>query len=224
MASGMAFREVYDGNDDSAALGRALFAANSPGPARVVAQFNTRQAPAGTRFHYAGIETEILGLVVANAVHMTLAEYAQTRIWQPMGAESDATWNIDATGHEAAYCCFNATLRDWARLALLLAHDGAGNGRQIVARDWLVASTTPAAPYLKPRAATASYGYGNQVWLLPGSRRQFALLGIHGQAIFVDPAASLVLVHTAARVKAAGDPGSLELLALWQALVAAVTE
>jgi len=217
MASGIAFRETYDGTDDAAALNRML--ASGIDPARAVARFNTRAVPAGTRFHYAGIQTEVLGLVIANATHTSLADYLDSRIWQPMGAEADATWVIDPTGHELAFCCISATLRDWARFALLLAHDGAWNGRQIIPRDWVIASTTVAAPYLAPGAVAPFYGYGNQVWLLPGPRRQFALLGIHGQTIFVDPAAQLVLVQTAVRVKATADASAGELRAVWRALV-----
>ncbi|HET8996526.1 MAG TPA: serine hydrolase [Acetobacteraceae bacterium] len=222
MASGVAFQELYNGEDDSAALNRALFSGIDPADA--VAQFNTRVVPAGTRFHYAGIQTEILGLVLAHATHGSLAAYLQSRIWQPMGAEADASWITDRTGHELAFCCISATLRDWARFALLLAHDGAWNGRQIIPRDWLLASTTVAAPFLAPGRVARLYGYGNQVWLLPGPRREFALLGIHGQTIFVDPAAQLVLVQTAVRVKAANDPGAAELRAVWHALVRQVGE
>jgi CubicO group peptidase (beta-lactamase class C family) len=218
MASGVAFREVYDGEDDSAKLGSMLFVGGVP-PAQAVAQFNTREAPPGTRFHYAGTETEVLGLAVSHAVHMPLAQYLQSRIWQPMGAEADATWVVDGTGQEVANCCFNATLRDWARFALMLAHDGAWNGRQIIPRQWILDATSVAAPYLAPGTATRGDGYGYQVWLLRGSRRAFALRGIHGQVIFIDPTLHLVLVHTAVRVQAAGDPAAAELNVLWRALV-----
>ena len=218
MASGVAFREEYDGSDDSARLAAMLFGTRSS-PEQVVAMFNTREAPPGTRFHYASIETEVLGLVVSNAVHMPLAQYLQRHIWQPMGAEADASWVVDGSGHEVAYCCFNATLSDWARFALLLAHDGAWNGRQIIPRQWVIDATSVEAPYLTPRIATRYFGYGYQVWLEPAPPREFALFGIHGQAIYVDPALHLVLVHTAVRVKPTNDPGSTELNVLWHALV-----
>jgi len=102
----------------------------------------------------------------------------------------------------------------------MLAHDGAWNGRQIIPQQWLMAATTvaPSEDFRAPRNATPYFGYGYQVWLFPGARRQFALLGIHGQAIFVDPAARLVLAHTAVRVKASRDPAAAELVALWNAL------
>jgi CubicO group peptidase (beta-lactamase class C family) len=137
-----------------------------------------------------------------------------------MGAEADAAWTIDTTGQETAYCCLNVVLRDWARLGLMLANDGAWNGRQIVPRQWVIDATTAREAFQKPGTATKFYGYGYQTWLLPGPRRQFAFLGIHGQAIFVDPPSKLVLVHTAVRLKANQDPAAGELLAVWRSLVA----
>ncbi|PWC56632.1 serine hydrolase [Azospirillum sp. TSO22-1] len=221
MASGVAFREDYGGADDIARMGRALFGKAPPDPVATVAQFNTRDAPPGTRFRYASIETEILGLILRNATGMPVADYLRTRIWQPMGAESDATWVVDSAGQEATYCCFNAVLRDYARFALLLAHDGAWQDRQIIPRQWLLDATTVHAgeEYLAPGTATSYSGYGYQVWLLPGGRRMFALRGVYGQVIFVDPASKLVLVHTAARRVPANDPAARELPALWSALV-----
>lgn len=220
MSSGVAFTEVYDGTDDIAKLSRMRYGATNPGAAKALAMFNTREAPPGTRFHYASAETQVLGLVIANAARMPLAQYLQTRIWQPMGAEADATWIIDSRGAEIASGELNATLRDWARFGLLLAHDGASNGRQIIPHQWVLDATTAAAPYLAPSVAPPRLGYGYQVWLQPGPRRQFSLRGVHGQAIFIDPASKLVLVHTAVRLKPSADPAALELSALWQALVA----
>jgi len=83
-----------------------------------------RAVPAGTKFSYASVETQVLGLVLRNAVGRPVAEYLSEKIWRPMGAEADATWLIDNAGQESAYCCVNAVLRDYARLGLLLAHDG----------------------------------------------------------------------------------------------------
>jgi CubicO group peptidase (beta-lactamase class C family) len=220
MASGVAFKEVYDAPGDNERLNRLLFGPDNPGPAQAVATFNAREAAGDTRFHYASIETEVLGLVVAQAVKMSLTDYLQTRIWEPMGAEASAPWTVDTTGQEVAYCCLNAVLRDWARVGMMLANDGAWNGAQIVPRQWVLDATTPQQPYQRPGSAAPFYGYGYQVWLFPGPRRQFALLGIHGQSIFVDPDAKLVLVHTAVRLKASGDPAAIELRALWAALVA----
>jgi CubicO group peptidase (beta-lactamase class C family) len=82
----------------------------------------------------------------------------------------------------------------------------------------LDATTEPPGSPFSPYRATGYLGYGYQVWLFPGPRRQFALLGIHGQSIYVDPASRLVMVQTAVRVAATGERA--EAVALWSALVA----
>ncbi|HXO69744.1 MAG TPA: serine hydrolase [Bradyrhizobium sp.] len=61
MSSGVSFTENYDGSDDITRLSRDLFFETGKDPVASVAQFNTRVAPPGTRWHYASSETEILG-------------------------------------------------------------------------------------------------------------------------------------------------------------------
>lgn len=220
MASGIAFHEVYDGNDDSATLNRAIFPRTGEGAAAAVRRFNVREAAPDTLWHYKGLDTETLGLVLMGATGQPIADYLSDKIWSRIGTERDAAWGIDGHGQEPAFCCLNATLRDWGRLGRLLANDGAWNGAQIIPRQWVLDATTPSAPFLKPGAGVGYYGYGYQVWLLPGARRQFVLIGIYGQMLFVDPASKLVLVHTAVRPTPTKDPDAPELGALWRALVA----
>ncbi len=221
MSSGVAFHETYQPRDDIAKFHGAVLRNNPVGAIAALRMFNTRDAAPGTRFAYASAEAEVLGLVVSRAVHMPLADYLSTRIWQRLGAESEAAWAIDPTGQETGYCCFIATLRDWARLGLMLAHDGAWNGQQIVPRQWLLDATTvsPKDGYLRNTIAQ-SWVYGYQVWILPGERRMFALLGTNGQDLFVDPESKLVMVHTAVRKVAGFNPKSPEVMALWYAVVA----
>jgi CubicO group peptidase (beta-lactamase class C family) len=222
MSSGVAFTENYDGSDDIAQLSRDLFSEPGKDPIASVAQFNTRIAPPGTKWHYASVETEILGLVLRAAVGEPVADYLRDRIWQAIGTEADASWAIDGTGQEVTYCCFNAVLRDYARLGRLLAHDGAWEGRQLIPRQWLLDAATvhPSNAYLAPGAATPYFGYGYQVWLLPGEQRRFALLGIRGQIILVDPASKLVMVHTAVRKKPSEPASYAEIITLWLSVVA----
>ena len=151
------------------------------------------------------------------ATGRSLAEYLSEKIWQPMGAEADASWNIDKGGYEAAFIGVNATVRDYARLGMLLANDGALDGRQIIPAGWVRAATTPSAKQFEPGQTNMLYGYGYQTWILPGKERQFMLRGLRGQNVFVDPRSKLVLVHTAAGD--VGDPGMGERLALWSAVV-----
>ena len=219
MSSGVAYTENYEGTDDASRFGRALQRLDSPGAAILLRQFDNREVPEGTRFHYAGSETETLGLVLTAATGQPLPAYASERLWKPLGAEADAAWGIDARGQALAFCCFNARLRDYARLALLLANDGGG----IVPAGWVrEATSAPRDSFRATRKATPFEGYGYQTWLLPFRNRMFALRGIHGQSIYVYPAQKLVLVHTAVRVTPRGS--ARELNTLWYALVRQVEQ
>jgi CubicO group peptidase (beta-lactamase class C family) len=215
MSSGVRFIEEYSGKDDITRLFNETVRQAGSGGINAVTPYNLRVAPSGTRFYYASVETQVLGLVLRSAVGRSLTDYLQEKVWQPMGAEADATWVIDRAGQETAYCCFNAVLRDYARLGLLLAHDGNWRGRQIIPAAW-IKDATRVHPG-QPQPATGSR-YGYQVWIFRDDRPMFALRGIRGQAIYVDPTSRLVMVHTAVR-KGARDPGVRETNALWGSLV-----
>jgi CubicO group peptidase (beta-lactamase class C family) len=78
----------------------------------------------------------------------------------------------------------------------------------------------PGNAYPAPGTATPYFGYGYQVWLFPGEQRRFALLGIEGQIILVDPASKLVMVHTAVRKKPSEPSSYAETITLWLNVVA----
>ena len=193
---------VSDGKPEPTRIEGAKLIANTlrqqtEGGVETIREFEWREAPAGTRFRYASADSEVLGLVLTQAVRMPLAEYLSEKIWRPMGAEAHATWLLDKAGYETGYCCLNAVLRDYARFGMLLANYGALDGKQIIPAEWVKAATTPSADHLKVGAATPNNGYGYQTWITHRTEPRFAALGVHGQAIYVDPVRKLVVVHTA---------------------------
>jgi hypothetical protein len=201
MSSGVEFGETKDGQRDLNRLWIDMVWGLGPtkGTINSIVQFNQRVAPPGTKYFYASIEADVVGVVLHYAVNRSLSDYLQEKLWQPIGAEADATWVVDAQGFEVAHGFFSAVLRDYARLGRLLAHDGAWEGRQIIPAQYMIDATTtrPSDAYLAPGKAMPNFGYGYFFWLLPGARRQFALLGANGQRICVDPTSKLVLVQTA---------------------------
>lgn len=217
MSSGVRFTETYNGSDDIAMLSRLSTHRQSDGGAATVLPFRTRDRAPGERFHYSSAETQVLGLVLRAATGKPLAEYLSDRIWQPMGAEADASWVTDKGGYEVALAGFNATLRDYARFGMLLANDGTLDGRAIIPASWVRAATTPQAKQFQPGEMNSFFGYGFQTWIIPGKERSFALLGLRGQSVFVDPKSKVVMVHTAAG--AVGDAGMADRLALWFGVV-----
>ena len=220
MSSGVPFSEVYDGKDD---LARFSIARYKYGSIEALREFKLREVEQGSRFHYASAETVNLVLVLREVTGVPLSEYLTPRLWQPMGAEADATWIKARDGSVTGSGNFNATLRDYGRLGMLLANDGAAGGKQILPRDYLLEATDwhrqPDA--FAPRKATPYFGYGYQFWLFPGEKRRFALLGIYGQSIFVDPELKLVLVITGvAKTASVGkEPLGRERDALWRGVI-----
>ena len=209
MASGAQFVEDYSGKDD---LARYNVVVRKSGPAAAAKTITERAHPEGSSFNYASAETQMLGLVVRGATGQTLCKFVQDTLWQPLGAESRATWLTDAvTQTELAGGNFNATVRDYARLGMLLANDGKRNGTAVVPADYLLRMTDASQqpeqfrPGRMLSKGSTYLGYGLQTWLLPGSQRRFMLLGIYGQAIMVDPGLKLVVVHTAVGKDASGD-------------------
>lgn len=202
MSSGVDFGEERDGGRDLNRLWRDMVLGSGlrrKGTLESLKQFDDRVAPAGTRFRYASIEPDVLGLLLRRVLDRPLSEYLTEKVWHPAGAEADATWLVDAEGIEVGHFGFSAALRDYARIGRLMACDGAWGMRQLVPSEWMREATTVRTGdgYLAPGSAMRHFGYGYLLWLLPGSRRQFAMVGVNGQRVCVDAASRLVMVHTA---------------------------
>jgi len=205
MSSGVYFGEEADNGRDLNRLWldlmggyRPQYAAEAKGTIGGIVQFNRRIAEPGTKFFYASVEVDVLAMVLHKAVGKSVSAYLQEKVWLPVGMEADASWLVDAQGFEVAHGFFNAVLRDYARLARLLVHDGAWEGKQVIPAQWMVDATTlrPSDAYLAPGKADSTFGYGYLFWLLPWAKRQFALFGDYGQRICVDPISKLVMVQT----------------------------
>lgn len=114
--------------------------------------------PPGT-FEYISVNTQLLGMIVQQATGKKLYAYLQEKLWQPLGMEADATWNIDSRKQDnvKAFCCLNATTYDFAKLGRLYLNKGMWNGKRILDSNWVQATTSPDSMYKYD-------GYKNQWW------------------------------------------------------------
>ncbi len=218
MSSGVPFRELYTWtpDDDNWVWGQVLYhPSNANSPQRISEYLNgkkTREVEQGQRFHYASIETEILGRVLRRATGKTVTALTEEWLWQPMGAQDRAHWVASTTdGAEGVAGGFNASLRDYGRFGMLLANEGVrsteGGPVEIIPREYVLDATDVSRQPMgfKPRVATPYFGYGYQVWLQPNKTRTFALQGIHGQSILIQPAHQIVIVQTSVNSKPSGQ-------------------
>jgi CubicO group peptidase (beta-lactamase class C family) len=106
-----------------------------------------RSEEPGTKWVYRSVDTAVLGMLVNRVMGQPLAKVLSERFWQPLGMEQDATWLTDRPdGLEAAYCCINATLRDYGRFGLMMLHHGKSGDRQFVPAKWIDEATNPQGP------------------------------------------------------------------------------
>jgi CubicO group peptidase (beta-lactamase class C family) len=189
MRSGVDYEERYDfGNPGVAARNHELALVTNVIRFADAARTIKRAHPPGKTFQYKTLDTAVLGWLIERVSGRTLAAYMAQRLWEPLGAERDGFFIMDGqpgVGREFSGAGFNATVRDLARVGLMMLNEGKGNGRQIVPAEWVRESMRP--------AGGEGPGYGYQWWLVEGSRA-YQALGLQGQYIYVDPDSRTVIV------------------------------
>lgn len=152
--------------------------------------------PHGRKFQYSGIDTSALGMILAAATRKTNAEYLEEKIWKPLGMGTPAEWKTDKTKarRELPFCCLYATVRDIARFGLLVANDGVWNGKRLLPKGWVYKATHSDSRHVMPEGTGYPIGYQYQWWTETKPPDTFYGMGIHGQNLYIDPKAHLVVV------------------------------
>lgn len=190
MTSGVKWNEDYtDANSDVA---RMYAHPPDPGFDMTVSYVRKlpREAPAGTKWVYKTSETNLVGVLVAEATGKELADYLSEKIWRPYGMERDAEWMIDDMAHEQGGCCLAMTLRDYGRFGQFILDGARVNGKPTVPDNWLSEAT-------RTHVSTGSgSGYGYQWWTRDDGT--FEARGIYGQTLHIDRTRRLVIVINSA--------------------------
>jgi CubicO group peptidase (beta-lactamase class C family) len=152
-------------------------------------------------WHYNNYNPLLLGMVLERTTGMTVSEYMATRLWQPLGAEADATWSLDSerSGFEKMESGLNAAPVDYARFGLLFLHGGRWNGERIVSEEWVRAAT--AADSTGDPAEDYQYFW----WLDLERPDRYYGLGNLGQYLYVAPDADTVIVRNGSEWGAEND-------------------
>ena len=223
MGTGLRYVESYRAGDDHARFGASAARAGLRAALRELRD-NPLEHPPGSHFSYASFSSVALSVALREATGANAARTVEDEVWSRLGTEAPARWQEDGRGVTLGYCCFLARARDYLRFAWVLANGGArpDDGTQVVPRAFVDETFDPqrAAPPFRRRPGW--WGYSNQFWILGGPDREWAMLGIHGQAVFVNPRARLVMVHFAVAPSARAGDGSIgrERDALWRAVAA----
>ena len=170
----------------------------------------------GERFGYRTINTDVLGWIVERVGGAPLAEQLRARVWSRMGMEQDAYYQVDATGTAFAGGGLNAALRDLARFGEMMRREGRWHGEQIipreVVRDIRFGSNPETFAASNYADKLPGWSYRNMWWVTNNPNGAFMARGVHGQAIYIDPTAEMVIVRAASNPIASNthnDPISL---------------
>ncbi|MBM4252015.1 MAG: hypothetical protein FJ146_08595 [Deltaproteobacteria bacterium] len=204
-------------------------AGRSRDPVAYVALQGLRERPDGESYQpgdyafYSTGDPAVLSQVIQEAIGQSVADYAYTRIFKPIGMTAE--WLGDMSGRTRSYARLYATARDFAKFGQLYLDRGRWQGQQLIPRDWIDASLTPCGGLwdsklsLAQQKCFAFYGF---LWHLdmplrfssqaPPSLKVAAFKpeeledlphdaylaeGIFGQMIAIIPSLDMIIVRTA---------------------------
>lgn len=185
--------------------GRTFLEAASQYPGRAA-----RRIP-GRDFHYSGLNTTLVGLVVEAALARRpgsgpkhLDEALGAWVWQTAGMREPARWKADKADMPNPYCCLYMTARDLGRFGQYILHNWKAGPSDPGAplHAWTVAAATP---HVWPGRRTCTVkgrqvrvGYGYQWWPLSGGEG-FTAKGVQGQFLHILPGLDTVVVQFGSR-------------------------
>jgi CubicO group peptidase (beta-lactamase class C family) len=152
------------------------------------------EAP-GQRFHYNDYNPPLIGMVLERATGMSVSEYLETRLWGPMGAEADGSWDLDSkgSGFERMSVGVNGRAIDMAKLGWLFLNNGKNGEQQVVPAAWVEEATGAAGASETFRGDPSVYN--KYYWWLDMEYDAYYAEGNLCQFIYVYPSADLVLVR-----------------------------
>jgi CubicO group peptidase (beta-lactamase class C family) len=199
MSSGARWNENYEDPDSDEMKMKEIDGGKGDGTVPYMARL-PRVAPPGTQFHYSTGDADLIGIALANATGMSMADYLSKKIWVPFGMEHDAFW-VTSGGRETGGGGLSISLRDFGRFGLFFMKGGIAGGQKVLPDGWVKDAS---AFHLQTPATWADVGYGYQWWVWKDG--SYRAIGIFGQMIYIDPASKLVIVTLSAWPHAVGQP------------------
>lgn len=154
------------------------------------------QCDPGTCFEYDSGCSNILSYIIQERTGLLMADYLQTRLFQPLGVE-DPYWLTTHDGATRGGGGLRLTPREMAKIGYLYLHEGRWGDRQIVSPWWVAQSTQQHASGIGHLGGVVigPGAYGYHWWIAqPNGLPAFVASGYGGQLIYVVPALDLVVV------------------------------
>ncbi|NPD48133.1 serine hydrolase [Lentimicrobium sp. S6] len=154
---------------------------------------------AGEVFDYNSANSDLLGWLISRISGMSYDQFIQQNIWAKLGTDHDAYIAVDRAYMGIATGGFNSTLRDAAHFGSMILNRGNFNGQQIVSAAWVDATINLTAKDKAKMNNNTRYAgsqwiaYKNMWWVLDEQKGEYAAVGIHGQVIYINRKAGIVI-------------------------------
>lgn len=153
----------------------------------------------GTNQAYMNMNIWLLGQVLEKVTGAPLNEYLQSKIWIPLGMESDARWTADKKDRIKPYCCIQATALDYAKFGRLYLNKGNWQGDQLLEKDWVESTLS------RDTTEGGTFGYHNCWYIGYKEYNDFMAIGLYKQHIYINPDKNVIIVSFNDRPRSAAQ-------------------
>lgn len=159
---------------------------------------------------YSNCDTMVLGEILFRATGQDLETFADVNLFSKIGMQAhwwqdnDPTGQVD--GNYLAYCCLDATPRDFAKFGQLLLNNGLWDGEQVVPQSYVAAIRNITQDSVLIEQFAGSFSYGLKFWtispqiqsdgsLFPAANSIYSTIGFDGQYIMIDFENNMLVVR-----------------------------
>ncbi|MBS1518325.1 MAG: serine hydrolase [Bacteroidetes bacterium] len=169
----------------------------------------------GEVFGYKTVNTDVMGWIISSATGKSIPALLSERIWKPLGTHLDGYYQIDGAGIAFAGGGFSANMRDMAMFGEMIRNYGKFNNKHILPKaliEDIMNGGDKKAFKKSVYKSLKGWSYRNMWWRTQNEHGTFAARGVHGQTIYIDPKAEMVIVRFGSHPEAKNskiDPTSL---------------
>ncbi|CZF78501.1 6-aminohexanoate-dimer hydrolase [Grimontia celer] len=173
---------------------------------QLLPQFEQTEAfEPGYKFEYHSPNVDVAGWIISRVTGKPLHTVISEKVWSKLGAEHDAFMAADVGFNAIATGGFNTTLRDFARVGIAMADNGAYNGEQVFSEKW-VKESFMLTDEEKEHVAKSNYkdpnspaydpwleGYKNYLWVHDSEKGIATFRGVFGQHLYINKDKDVVI-------------------------------
>ncbi|TIM43012.1 serine hydrolase [Mesorhizobium sp.] len=227
MSVSLDFEEAYLDPESAFARYRRATLWNPGGGTESLADFiltlQRLNEPHGRTFRYRSPNSDLLGILIERASGQRFAELMHEKLWLPLGAMSEASVTVDLAGTARTAGGISVTPRDLARIGEMMRQGGIANGRRIVPEAWVRDTVSTGGDAEAWQRGTMAFlfpqgRYRNKWYQIGAASGAFCGIGIHGQWLYVDPKAEVVIAKMSSQPEPVDEPLDVDMVAFFEAL------